>query len=73
MVIFLVKPYGEGVSVELFDKTIANGYTEDGHNIPSVDLVVVEMDEDKCVSHIWRDTAEEGASETIEHEIEFNN
>lgn len=70
---FLVKPYGEGVSVELFDKNIANGYKEEKNELSSVDLTIVEKDEDRYVTHVWSNTSEEGPSETIEHEIQFNN
>lgn len=69
---FLVKPFDEGISIELYDKNITDGYISKKINdIPSVDLAIMQINEGKCYTYLWEDTSNEEPSVTIEHKIEF--
>lgn len=70
---FLITPNKEGLSIELFDKTILEGFVEEEHGIPGINLVDIELIENKCVSYFWRDSQNPLSSEKIEHKIKFKN
>lgn len=70
---FLVKPFEYGLSIELYDKNIVDGYVSEKiePSIPSVDLAIMQLNDGVFYTHLWEDTSEEEPTSTIEHKINF--
>ena len=68
---FSVEPYGEGVSVMLYDKNNADGVSQDENGLLGIDLAVIEKYEGKHQAIIWGDSKNEDCTEKIEYKIDF--